>query len=127
MANIYTTCISTIVNIKLHYVDNKKTPFQVIEKVLKKNHMINGTAIEVCRYVPPHPPKQVPMYSNKVFITEISEETIKDVLENFLKTETNVAPVSIEYGEQEGTALITFEEDIGEYGHVYSTFFGFLI
>lgn len=66
------------------------------------------------RYVPPPPPKPVPMYSNKVFITNISEKTTKDGLENFLEAKTNITPASIEYGELEGTALITFEEDIGQ-------------
>lgn len=88
--------------------------FTVIEQVLKKNHRINGTAIEVCRYVPPPPLKPVPVYSNKVLITNINEKTTKDGLENFLEAKTNITPVSIEYGELKGTVLITFEEDIGE-------------
>ncbi|XP_062581102.1 protein mono-ADP-ribosyltransferase PARP14-like isoform X2 [Saccostrea cucullata] len=84
----------------------------VIENVLRKRHKIDGTAIEVCRYVPPPPPKPVPMYSNKVFIKNISEKTTKDGLENFLEAKTGITPTSIEYGELEGAALVTFEEDL---------------
>ncbi|XP_061194487.1 protein mono-ADP-ribosyltransferase PARP14-like [Saccostrea echinata] len=84
----------------------------VIENVLRKRHKIDGTAIQVCRYVPPPPPKPVPMYPNKVFIKNISEKTTKDGLENFLEAKTSITPTSIEYGEIEGAALVTFEEDL---------------
>lgn len=60
------------------------------------------------------------MYSNKVFVTNISKKTAQDDLANFLAVRTNmIIPVSIEYGELEGTALITFEEDIGKMGNSY--------
>lgn len=84
--------------------------FSVIDMVLKKKHIIDKTAIEVRRC----PPKTVPTCSNKVFLTNISEKTTRDGLENFLEAKANVTPVSIEYGELRGTALITFEEDIGQ-------------
>ncbi|XP_056006116.1 protein mono-ADP-ribosyltransferase PARP14-like isoform X2 [Ostrea edulis] len=84
----------------------------VIENVLHKKHKIEGTVIEVCRYVPPPPPKPVPMYPNKVFIKNLSDKTTKDGLENFLEAKTNITPNSIEYGELEGTALITFDENL---------------
>lgn len=81
--------------------------------VLKKKHIIDKTTIEVCRC----PPKPVPTCSNKVFLTNISEKTTRDGLENFLEAKANVTPVSIEYGELKGTALITFEKDIGQLPH----------
>lgn len=76
--------------------------------VLKKKHIIDKTAIEVCWC----PPKPVPSHSNKVFLTNISEKTTRDGLVNFLEAKANVTPFSIEYGELRGAALITFEEDI---------------
>lgn len=79
--------------------------------VLKKKHIIDETAIEVCRC----PPKPAPTCSNKVFLSNISEKTTRDGLENFLEAKANVIPVSIEYGTLRGTALITFEEDIGQF------------
>lgn len=91
-----------------------------IEKVLNKQHKIDGKTIEVCRYIPP-PIKLVHMYSNKIFVTNISKKTGQDELENFLETKTTITPASIEYGELEGTALITFEEDIGKMGNSYFT------
>lgn len=77
----------------------------------------------MCRYVLPPPTKPVSMYSNKVFITEINAKTTKSGLEYFLKDETNVTPVSIEYGELEGTAVVTFNQDIGQLGNNYSTIY----
>ncbi|XP_056006138.1 protein mono-ADP-ribosyltransferase PARP14-like isoform X3 [Ostrea edulis] len=84
----------------------------VMETVLRKKHKIEGTAIEVCRYVPPPPPKPVPMYPNKVFIKNLSDKTTKDGVENFLEAKTSTTPTSIEYGELEGTALVTFDENL---------------
>lgn len=81
--------------------------------VLKKKHIIDKTTIEVCRC----PPKPAPTCSNKVFLSNISEKTTRDGLENFLEAKANVTPVSIEYGELKGTALITFEKDIGQLPH----------
>lgn len=81
--------------------------------VLKKKHIIDKTTIEVCRC----PPKPVQTCSNKVFLTNISEKTTRDGLENFLEAKANVTPVSIEYGELRGIALITFEKDIGQLPH----------
>ena len=86
----------------------------MVDTVIRKKHKIDGKAIEVCRYVRPPPPKPVPTYSNRVFIKNISEKTTKDGLENFLEAKTNILPVGIEYGELEGTALVTFEEDVGQ-------------
>ena len=88
----------------------------MVDTVIRQKHKIDGKAIEVRRYVPPPPPKPVPTYSNRVFIKNISEKTTKDVLEDFLeaKTKLNIVPVGIEYGELEGTALVTFEEDVGQ-------------
>lgn len=61
------------------------------------------------------------MYSNKFFVTNISKKTGQDELENFLETKTTITPASIEYGELGGTALLTFEEDIGKMGNSYFT------
>lgn len=73
----------------------------------------------MCRYIPHPQPKPVPMYPNKVFVTNISEKTNKLSLENFLEAKTNISPASIEYGKLEGTAIVTFEEDIGELDNIY--------
>ena len=97
------------------YQDYLKNISTVIDTVIRKKHKIYGKAIEVRRYVPPPPPKPVPTYSNRVFIKNISEKTTKDGLENFLEAKTNILPVGIEYGELEGTALVTFEEDVGQW------------
>ena len=86
----------------------------MIDTVIRKKHKIAGKPIEVRRYVQLSPPKPVPTYSNRVFIENISEKTTKDGLENFLEAKTNILPVGIEYGELEGTALVTFEEDVGQ-------------
>lgn len=78
--------------------------------VLKKKHMIDKTAVDVCRF----PPKPAPTYSNKVFIANVSEKTTRDGLENFLEAKTNITPLSIEDGEIRGTALVSFEKDLGK-------------
>jgi hypothetical protein len=88
--------------------------FAVIENVLQRKHKIDGTPLEVCRYFPPPPPNPVPMYPNKVFITNLNDRTTKDGLENFLEAKTSITPTSIEYGELEGTALVTFDRNLGQ-------------
>nr|XP_022346154.1 uncharacterized protein LOC111138466 isoform X2 [Crassostrea virginica] len=86
---------------------------QVVDMVIrKKQHKIDGKAIEVRRFVPPPPPNPKPTYSNKVFIKNISEKTTKHELIDFLEAKTCILPVSIEYGKLKRTALVTFGEDV---------------
>ncbi|XP_061194390.1 protein mono-ADP-ribosyltransferase PARP10-like [Saccostrea echinata] len=96
-------------------IDEKEGVFYIVfedesvtEDVLRIKHKIDGTAIEVCRYVSPPPPKPVQNYPNKVFIKNISENTTKDKLEKFLE-KVSLSPTRIEYGELEGSAIVTFD------------------
>lgn len=84
-----------------------------IETVLSKTHMIDGQVLDVRRYIPPPPPKPVPKYDNKIFITGINQMTTKDGLENFLEAKAKAIPEEVIFGEEEGTALVTFEEPPG--------------
>ena len=86
----------------------------MVDTVVRYKHKVDGKAVEVCRYVQPPPPKPVPTYSNRVFIKDISEKTTQDGLKSFLKFITNMLPISIQYGELKGKALVTFKEDIGQ-------------
>ncbi|XP_061194391.1 uncharacterized protein LOC133202571 [Saccostrea echinata] len=84
----------------------------VIENVLRKRQQIEGREVQVCRHVPPPPSKPVPMYPNKVFIKNISEDTDKYKLESFLTEEFSLTLTRIEYGELMRTAIVTFDEDL---------------
>ncbi|CAC5372655.1 unnamed protein product [Mytilus coruscus] len=77
---------------------------------MSKNLRVDGQILNVKRYVPPPPPKPVPKYDDKVFITNISPTTTKDGLENFLENKSECIPEEIIFGEAEGTALVTFDQ-----------------
>lgn len=64
------------------------------------------------RYIPPPP---LPKYEDKVFIKGVSSSTTKDSLFNFLEAKSNAEPIDIIYGEEEGTALVTFDTKPGEF------------
>jgi len=89
-----------------------KISFLAIEVILSKSHKFDGQILEVKRYIPP---KYVPKYDNKVFLTNISPTTTKEGLENFLEAKSKVMPTEIIFGEAEGTALVTFENPPGIY------------
>ncbi|KAK3095440.1 hypothetical protein FSP39_014712 [Pinctada imbricata] len=83
---------------------------EVAERVLsKKSLKLDGAELEVKLYKPPPPPKPVPMYENRVFINGFGPATTKDSLENFLEAKAHANVLDVTYGEEEGTALVTFE------------------
>ena len=93
-----------------------KISFLAIEVILSKSpHKLDGQILEVKRYIPPPPPKAVPKYDNKIFLTNVSPTTTKEGLENFLEAKSKVVPTEIIFGEAEGTALVTFENPPGIY------------
>ena len=89
-----------------------KISFLAIEVILNKSHQLDGQIMKVKRYIPPKP---VPKYDNKVFLTNISPTTTKDMLEIFLEAKSKVIPTETIFGEAEGTALVTFDNPPGIY------------
>lgn len=59
------------------------------------------------------------MYSDKVFIQGLNPSTTKDCLSNFLEAKSGSTSTDIVYGEEDGTALVTFEEDFGKYYNLF--------
>ncbi|KAJ8320637.1 hypothetical protein KUTeg_002224 [Tegillarca granosa] len=91
----------------MFYVDQRYYN-SVAQRVLAHgNHKIDDIELEVKQYIPPKPRQ---MYENKIFITGMNPETTTDCLSNFLEAKTSTSPLEIIYGEEEGTALVTFEE-----------------
>ncbi|XP_052077921.1 protein mono-ADP-ribosyltransferase PARP14-like [Mytilus californianus] len=79
---------------------------EAIDKILQKTHKVGGMQLTVKKYIPPPP---LPKYEDKVFIKGVSSSTTKDSLFNFLEAKSNAEPIDIIYGEEEGTALVTFD------------------
>ncbi|CAG2243958.1 unnamed protein product [Mytilus edulis] len=102
--------------VKMEFIEEKEMYMvwfeeeSAIEAVMSKSLRVDGQTLNAKRYVAPPPPKPVPKYDNKVFITNISPTTTKDGLENFLEAKSKGIPEEIIFGEAEGTALVTFEE-----------------
>ncbi|VDH97895.1 Hypothetical predicted protein [Mytilus galloprovincialis] len=102
--------------VKMEFVEEKEMYMiwfeeeSAIEAVMRKSLRVDGQTLNAKRYVPPPPPKPVPKYENKVFITNISPATTKDRLQNFLEAKSKCIPEEIIFGEAEGTALVTFEQ-----------------
>ena len=92
-----------------------KIKFLAIEVILSKSHKLDGRILEVKRYIPSPPPKPVPKYDNKFFLTNVSPTTTKEGFENFMEAKSKVMPTEIIFGEAEGTALVTFENPPGIY------------
>ncbi|KAJ8317273.1 hypothetical protein KUTeg_005177 [Tegillarca granosa] len=81
----------------------------IAKSVAERNHKVDGAELSVKVYVPP-PPQQ--MYSDKIFIQGLNSSTTKDCLSNFLEAKSASFPTDIVYGEEDGTALVTFEETV---------------
>ncbi|CAC5404075.1 unnamed protein product [Mytilus coruscus] len=102
--------------VKMEFIEEKNLYMiwfaeeSAIEAVMSKRLRVNGQTLNAKRYVPSPPPKYVPKYKDKVFITNISPTTTKDGLENFLEAKSKGIPEEIIFGEAEGTALVTFEQ-----------------
>ncbi|XP_071169373.1 uncharacterized protein [Mytilus edulis] len=102
--------------VKMEFVEEKEMYMiwfeeeSAVEAVMSKSLRVDGQTLNAKRYVPSPPPKPVPKYDNKVFITNISSTTTKDSLEIFLEAKSKGMPEEIIFGEAKGTALITFEQ-----------------
>ncbi|XP_071169375.1 uncharacterized protein [Mytilus edulis] len=102
--------------VKMEYIEEKRMYMiwfeeeSAVEAVMSKSLRVDGQTLNAKRYVPSPPPKPVPKYDNKVFITNISSTTTKDSLEIFLEAKSKGMPEEIIFGEAKGTALITFEQ-----------------
>ncbi|KAJ8316973.1 hypothetical protein KUTeg_004877 [Tegillarca granosa] len=94
----------------------------VIERVMEKEHKIDGALLQVSRYIPAPPPKPIPTYTDKFFISGLNPDTTRDCLLLFIEARVKHCPTGIIYGEQEGTALITFEEEAPELEKLESVF-----
>ena len=88
--------------------------FEVVERILsRKEHKVDGAKLQVKLYEPPPPPKPRPVYPNRVFVHGFNPETSRDSLENFLEAKAGGTVSEVVFGEEEGTAMVTFEEDPG--------------
>lgn len=50
------------------------------------------------------------MYPNRVLIKGFKPETTKEGLINYLEAKTGEDVIDVVYGQEEGTAIVTFEE-----------------
>ncbi|XP_061194415.1 protein mono-ADP-ribosyltransferase PARP14-like isoform X2 [Saccostrea echinata] len=78
-----------------------------VERVLQRGHKVDGATLQVKLY---QPPKPVPMYQDRVLIKGFNPETSKDGLINFLEAKSGEDVKDVVYGQEEGTAMVTFEE-----------------
>ena len=79
-----------------------------MEKVLQKNHTVDGAKLQVKKHVPPK------RYPNKALIKGFSTKTTKDGIINFLEARTKQDVEEVDFGDEDsGKAIVTFAESIG--------------
>ena len=76
----------------------------------QKQHKIAGHPVEVELYVPPKPR---PTYPGKLLFKNVADSTSRDCLSLYLQHATDLEPQEILYGDENGTVLVTFEQEPG--------------
>lgn len=56
------------------------------------------------------PRKLIPMYPNRVLVKGLNPQISEDGIINYLEVKSGEDVIDVTYGQEEGTALITFEE-----------------
>ncbi|XP_062593153.1 protein mono-ADP-ribosyltransferase PARP14-like, partial [Saccostrea cucullata] len=80
---------------------------ETVDRVLQREHRVDGATLQVKLY---QPPKPVPMYQDRVLIKGFNPETSKDGIINFLEAKSGEDVKDVVYGQEEGTAMVIFEE-----------------
>ncbi|XP_062619962.1 uncharacterized protein LOC134281522 [Saccostrea cucullata] len=80
---------------------------KIVERVLQQEHRVDGATLQVKIY---QPPKPVPMYQDRVLIKGFNPETTKEGLVNFLEAKSRDDVKDVIYGQEQGTAIVSFWE-----------------
>ena len=76
----------------------------------EKQHKIAGHPVEVELYVPP---KSRPTYPEKLLLKNVAVSTTQDCLCMYLELVTGLEPKEVLYSDENGTVLVTFEQEPG--------------
>ena len=79
-------------------------------RVAEAQHKIAGHKVEVKLYVPPKPR---PTYPEKLLFKNVADSTTRDCLCMYLERVTGLEPQEVLYSDENGTVLVTFEQEPG--------------
>jgi hypothetical protein len=81
----------------------------VAGSVARRKHTLQGHALTVTLYQPPK------MSRDRIIVRNLPEIKSSQELLLFVENKTDVDVAKIMFADEEGVALVTFENDIGEY------------
>ncbi|XP_050395683.2 protein mono-ADP-ribosyltransferase PARP14 isoform X2 [Patella vulgata] len=75
------------------------------ENVCSRTHQVGNYKVNVKLYTPP------PQLNNRLLVTNISQETNKEMLQNFLEGKFEIEILNIVYNDEADKAMISFDEN----------------